>query len=75
MAHDVIDVPDDLDRPFAALANHHRRAMVHLLAFQPYSISRLAAIRGLSLPAIDKHVRVLEGAGMVGAESSDGPRS
>jgi DNA-binding transcriptional ArsR family regulator len=61
----LVDVPDDLDRPFAALANHHRRAMVHLLAFQPYSISRLAALRGLSLPAINKHVRVLEEAGMI----------
>ncbi len=39
--------------------------MVHLLAFQPYSISRLAAIRRLSLPAINKHVRVLEEAGLV----------
>ena len=64
-APDVIDISEDLDRPFAALANHHRRAMVHLLAFQPYSISRLAAIRGLSLPAINKHVGVLESAGMV----------
>jgi len=39
--------------------------MVHLLGLQPYSISRLAGIRGLSLPAINKHVRALEEAGMV----------
>lgn len=58
-------VPDDLDRLFGALANRHRREMVHLLALQPYSISRLAASRGLSLPAINKHVRVLEEAGVV----------
>lgn len=59
------EVPDDLDRLFAALANRHRREMIQLLALQPHSISRLADSRGLSLPAINKHVRVLEEAGMV----------
>ena len=59
------EVPDDLDRLFAALANHHRREMVQLLGLQPYSISRLADVRGLSLPAISKHVRVLVEAGIV----------
>lgn len=59
------DVPDDVDRLFGALANRHRREMVRLLALQPHSISRLAAIRGLSLPAIDRHVRVLQEAGMI----------
>jgi len=61
----VIEASDDLDLLFAALANRHRREMVDLLALQPHSISRLAAIRGLSLPAINKHVRVLERAGLV----------
>jgi DNA-binding transcriptional ArsR family regulator len=56
---------DDLDRLFGALANSHRREMVYLLGLQPYSISRLAAARGLSLPAMNKHVRVLEDAGLV----------
>lgn len=61
----MVEVLDDLDRLFGALANRHRREMVYLLGLQPYSISRLAAIRGLSLPAINKHVRVLEEAGMI----------
>ncbi len=56
---------DDLSRVFDALANEHRREIVQLLALQPRSISRLAELRGLSLPAIHKHVRVLEEAGMV----------
>lgn len=51
---------------FGALANRHRREMVHLLGLQPYSIARLAQARGLSLPAINRHVRVLVEAGMVG---------
>ena len=48
---------DDLDRLFAALANRYRREMVDLLGLQPYSISRLADLNGLSLPAMNKHVR------------------
>lgn len=56
---------DGLDRLFEALANRHRREMVRLLGLQPHSISRLARIRGLSLPAINKHVRVLVDAGIV----------
>jgi DNA-binding transcriptional ArsR family regulator len=56
---------DDLSRVFDALANEHRREIVLLLATQPRSISQLAELRGLSLPAIHKHVRVLEEAAMV----------
>lgn len=59
------EAPEDLDLLFAGLANRHRREMVQLLALQPYSISRLADIRGLSLPAINKHVRVLLDAGII----------
>lgn len=62
----MVEVPDELDRVFGALANRHRREMVRLLGLQPYAIARLAHIRGLSLPAINRHVRVLVEAGMVG---------
>ena len=53
------------DRVFEALANEHRRAIVLALGLQPYSISQLASMRGLSLPAIHKHIRVLEDAELV----------
>ena len=56
---------DDLSRVFDALANEHRREIIRLLALQPRSISQLAELRGLSLPAIHKHVRLLEEAAMV----------
>jgi DNA-binding transcriptional ArsR family regulator len=56
---------DDLSRVFDALANEHRREIMRLLALQPRSIGQLAEVRGLSLPAIHKHVRVLEEAAMV----------
>jgi DNA-binding transcriptional ArsR family regulator len=61
-----VDQPDDrLDDVFDALANDHRRAIMHALSLQPRSISQLASMRGLSLPAIHKHILVLEGAALV----------
>ncbi len=55
----------DLDRVFEAFANKHRREIVYVLGLQPHSISQLAEMRGLSLPAIHKHIKVLEEADMV----------
>jgi DNA-binding transcriptional ArsR family regulator len=54
-----------LDAVLAALANHHRRDLVRSLGLQPHSISQLAKQQGLSLPAIHKHIVVLEDAGLV----------
>lgn len=56
---------DDLTPVFDALANEHRREIIRLLALQPRSISQLAELRDLSLPAIHKHVTALERAAMV----------
>jgi DNA-binding transcriptional ArsR family regulator len=56
---------DHLDTVLAALANAHRRAIVHALGLQPYSISQLAALRELSLPAIHKHLAILENARLI----------
>ena len=50
---------------FEALANEHRRHIVSALSLEPHSISGLASMRGLSLPAIHRHVRALEDAGML----------
>lgn len=58
-------ITDDLDATFNALANEHRRQMIHALALHPWSIGDLAEQRDLSLPAIHKHVKVLEGAGLI----------
>lgn len=55
----------DLSPVFEALVNAHRREIIYALSLQPRSISQLAAGRGLSLPAIHKHIRALEGAEMV----------
>lgn len=58
-------ITQDLSSVFEALANHHRREIVHALGLQPRAISQLASQRGLSLPAIHKHIRVLEDAKLV----------
>jgi DNA-binding transcriptional ArsR family regulator len=55
----------DLDNVFEALAHKHRREIIHMLSLQPCSISQLAAMRGLSLPAIHKHIEVLEKGGLI----------
>ena len=57
-----------LDRTFAALADPTRREILERLAHGPASISELARPRGLSLPGVMKHVRILEGADLVRSE-------
>lgn len=57
--------PQDLNRVFDALASEHRREIVYALSLQPASIGQLAAMRGLSLPAIHKHIKILEKGGLV----------
>lgn len=59
--------PDDehLDQIFEALANPHRRDIVRFVGLQPASISELARQRGLSLPAINKHIGILERSGLI----------
>jgi len=54
-----------LDSVLEALANRHRREIVYVLGLQPCAVSQLARMRGLSLPAIHKHVKVLQNAGLV----------
>jgi DNA-binding transcriptional ArsR family regulator len=54
-----------LDSVLEALANPHRREIVYVLGLQPCAVSQLARMRGLSLPAIHKHIKVLENAGLV----------
>lgn len=55
----------NLDRVLDALANKHRRKIVYILALQPSSITKLAQSCKLSLPAIHKHIKILEKANLV----------
>ena len=54
-----------LDETFAALANSTRRAILSRLAEGEASVNELAAPFDLSLPAISKHIKVLEHAGLI----------
>jgi len=54
-----------LDAVFGALSDPTRRAIVERLALGELSVSELAAPFRVSLPAISKHLRVLEEAGLV----------
>jgi DNA-binding transcriptional ArsR family regulator len=54
-----------LDETFAALANSTRRAILAHLATGEASVNDLAAPFNLTLPAISKHIKVLEHAGLI----------
>ncbi|MEM7321803.1 MAG: metalloregulator ArsR/SmtB family transcription factor [Actinomycetota bacterium] len=56
---------DQLDETFAALANATRRAILARLAEGEASVNELAEPFNLSLPAISKHIKVLQRAGLV----------
>jgi len=57
--------PDDLSSTFAALADPTRRAILARLAAGEASVSELARPFDMSLPAISKHLKVLERAGLI----------
>ena len=56
---------DRLSGTFAALANSTRRAILARLAEGEANVNELAEPFDLSLPAISKHIKVLERAGLV----------
>lgn len=56
---------DPLDAAFAALANPTRRAILARLAQGEAGVNTLAEPFDMSLPAVSKHIRVLEEAGLV----------
>lgn len=60
-------MPDHLSQTFAALADPTRRAMLAQLSQGEASVTELAKpfLKKMSLPAITKHVKVLERAGLI----------
>jgi DNA-binding transcriptional ArsR family regulator len=56
---------DQLDRTFAALSDPTRRAILARLAQGEASVGELAAPFEMSLPAVSKHLKVLERAGLI----------
>ena len=56
---------DRLSQTFAALANSTRRAILARLAEGEATVNELAEPFDMSLPAISKHISVLERAGLI----------
>jgi DNA-binding transcriptional ArsR family regulator len=56
---------DQLDRTFAALADPTRRAILARLADGEASVTELAEPFEMTLPAVSKHLKVLERAGLI----------
>ena len=67
---------DRLDATFAALADPTRRAILARLAFGETSVAELAEPFAMSQPAISKHLKVLERAGLIttGQDAQRRPR-
>jgi DNA-binding transcriptional ArsR family regulator len=56
---------EQLDAAFAALANPTRRAILARLARGEATVNTLAEPFEMSLPAVSKHIQVLENAGLI----------
>src|SRR5450755_3104173 len=56
---------DALSTTFAALADPTRRAILARLALGESSVNQLAEPFSISLPAISRHLKVLENAGLI----------
>ena len=69
----VMAVKDPLSRAFAALADPTRRAILERLTAGEAGVVELAEASTLTQPAITKHLKVLERAGLVG-RARDGQR-
>jgi DNA-binding transcriptional ArsR family regulator len=63
----MLDQPgqDQLSSTFAALADPTRRAILARLAMGETSVTELAAPFEISMPAVSKHLKVLERAGLI----------
>jgi DNA-binding transcriptional ArsR family regulator len=61
----MVSVAKRLDRTFGALADPTRRAILARLAKGEASVTELAEPFEMSLPAVSKHLKVLERAGLV----------
>src|SRR5580658_4915565 len=60
-----LQTPDRLSPTFAALADPTRRAILARLAAGEVSVTELAEPFQMSLPAVSRHLKVLERAGLI----------
>jgi DNA-binding transcriptional ArsR family regulator len=64
----MVNNQDALSTTFSALSDPTRRAILARLALGESTVTELAAPFRISLPAISKHLKVLEGAGLLARE-------
>jgi DNA-binding transcriptional ArsR family regulator len=62
----TVEAPEAFDAVFAALSDPTRRAIVRRLAQGEATVLELAEPFPISLPAISRHLKVLEQAGLIG---------
>lgn len=76
MVMELQSAADSLDATFAALAHPTRRSILARLASGQAPVSELAAPFAISQPAISKHLKVLERAGLIsgGRDAQRRPR-
>ena len=69
----TVTAPDRFDAVFAALSDPTRRSIVRRLADGEATVLELAEPFAISLPAISRHLKVLEQAGLI-SRSREGQR-
>ena len=69
LTHRLNNDVDRLSQTFAALADPTRRAILARLAKGEATVSDLARPFDISLPAVSRHLKVLEGAGLIEREA------
>ena len=69
LTHVLNNSVDRLSATFAALADPTRRAILARLARGEASVGDLASPFDISLPAVSRHLKVLEHAGLIGRET------
>lgn len=60
--------PGDIDNIFIALAHPVRRSILERLKSSDASVSELAEPHAISMPAVTKHLKILERAGLIARE-------
>ena len=61
----MVNYEMEIDRTFSALSDPTRRAIVQRLAMGEATVTEIAQPFSMSLPAISKHIRILEDAGLL----------
>jgi len=64
----MLPATETLDRLFQALADPTRRAVLRRLGEGPASVTELASPFDMALPSFVRHLKVLEGSGLVRSE-------